>query len=274
MTQSNAYNIALIGCGKMGAALIQGWVKAKLIKRATLIDPNAPDESLLTHNVFHVKQIEDIPQDTLDALDMIILAVKPQIMDGVCESLKDIIPSTLPILSIAAGKSLGFYESLLGQNTPIIRAMPNTPAAVQKAMSAMIANANCTPLHKAIVDDLMNAVGKSLWVDHEGQMDAITAVAGSGPAYLFYFIEALTKAAEHIGLSAEHAALLARQTVIGSSALAEHEAATSPATLRQNVTSPGGTTAAGLEKLMDRRLEEVLTETVLAAQKRSKDLSS
>lgn len=271
MTRGNGYNITLIGCGTMGGAMIQGWLNANLIKHAEILDPNDLDDSLTSHpDLFHVKLMESI---SLDLSNIIILAVKPQIMDSVCQQLADKLPKDLPVLSIAAGKTTGYFERHFGGDAPIVRAMPNTPAAIGKGISALYATPSVTTGQKKIANDLMAATGSVLWLEDESQMDAVTALSGSGPAYVFYLIEAMAKAGETMGLSLSQAMQLARQTVIGSSALAEHETELSAATLRQNVTSPKGTTEAALSVLMDERFQEILNEALLAAQRRAQELA-
>ena len=264
-------NITVIGCGKMGAAMIHGWVKANLIKHVQILDPYDIDDSLTSHpNLFHVKLMESL---SLSKTDIIILAVKPQIMDGVCQELSKILPSHIPVLSIAAGKTTRYFQTHLSKDTPIIRTMPNTPAAIGKGISALYATQNITPAQKEMASDLLNAIGSTIWIDDEAQMDAVTALSGSGPAYLFHMIEVMAQAGEKIGLSQEHALQLARQTIIGSAALAEEQSDTPASILRQNVTSPGGTTEAALNILMNGSFQDIMDETITAAYKRGKELA-
>ena len=183
------------------------------------------------------------------------------------------IPNRTPILSIAAGQSLANFAAYFEPERPVIRAMPNTPAAIGKGMSVAIPNNHATEAHRRIAQNLLSAAGEFLWLESESQMDAVTAVSGSGPAYVFYLMEALAKAATEAGLPEDQAMILARQTVIGSAALAERDASP-PGLLRRNVTSPGGTTEAALAVLMDGRFEEIMTKAVAAATARSKELSS
>ena len=256
----------------MGAALIQGWVDAHLLKRADIIDPVGIPDSLSSHEtLFHVKQMADAE---LMRTDIVILCVKPQIMDVVCAGLKDYLPANVLVLSIAAGKDIAYYESQLTADTPIIRVMPNLPATIGKGISALCTNKAVSEEQKDMAHDLMNAVGQALWLDDESQMDAVTALSGSGPAYLFHLIEAMTSAGEKIGLSPEQATLLARQTVIGASALVEDSPAIPAAILRQDVTSKGGTTAAALEILMDGRFQDIMDEAIKAARDRGIELSN
>lgn len=276
MTQPTKYNVLLVGCGKMGTAMIHGWMGADLLKRATILDPEEIHDSLMIfQSLFHVKQAADI--DFSD-IDMVTLAVKPQIMTLVCEGLNRVIPDslkpTLPILSIAAGKDTPYFKTLFGEQTPVIRAMPNTPAAIGRGVSALYATPNVTPAQKTIASDLLGALGKTLWLDDENKMDAVTAVSGSGPAYVFYLIEAMASAGEKAGLAPDDAMMLARQTVIGSAALAAQEHKIPASILRQNVTSPGGTTEAALSVLMDGKFQDIMDEAIAVATQRSNELSN
>ena len=275
MTQPSKYRIILVGCGKMGGALLTGWKSANLLQRADILDPNPIHDSFMdTNSMFHVKLAADLGfTDT----DMVILAVKPQIMDQICTDIAANIPedrrASLPILSIAAGKSIDSLQRPFDSRTPVIRAMPNTPAAIGKGMTVLCANKHVTERHKKMSETLMAAVGTTLWIEDESKMDAVTALSGSGPAYVFYLIEAMAKAGEQAGLSAEEAIILARQTVIGAGALAADEKDVPAATLRQNVTSPGGTTEAALTILTDGRFQQIMEEAVQAAKKRGQDLA-
>jgi len=273
--QPKKLNMTIIGCGKMGASMIHGWLGADLVKRAVILDPHDINDSLLSHpDLFHVKLMESLFKNETDhKTDVVILAVKPQIMDIICQQLQPILPDSIPVISIAAGKSITFFQSTLSATTPIIRTMPNTPAAIGKGMTALCASDNITDNHKAMATSLMNAIGQTVWIEDEAQMDAITAVSGSGPAYVFYLIETMANAGEKAGLSKEQAIQCARQTIIGAAALAEHDAQTDTATLRQNVTSPGGTTQAALDILMDGSLQNIMDKAIAAAYKRGQKLA-
>ncbi len=263
----------------MGSALLQSWAKNDLLNQLEILDPHVTQETIHSlspdlQSPFHVKPAADL---TLPKSDIVILAVKPQIMGQICTDLASHMPadaSSAPlILSIAAGTSISFFEQAFGDNTPIIRAMPNTPAAIGQGITVLCANDHVTDAQQHMAASLMAAVGKTLWIDDEGLMNAVTAISGSGPAYLFYLLEALALAGEKIGLSSDQATLLARQTIIGASALAAQEPNSSAATLRANVTSKGGTTEAALSTLMDGRWQDILTEAVLNAQKRGEELA-
>lgn len=254
----------LIGCGKMGGAMARAWLNQNVVFKLDVIDPAACD--INDGRVTHSQTLGDI-----DA-DVVILAVKPQILKDAVENVR-VSPDSL-IVSIAAGQSLETLAGLFGDTQPIVRSMPNTPAAIGKGISVSVGNAYISDAHKGMAERLLLSCGLHDWVEDEGLMDGVTALSGSGPAYVFYMIESLKKAGQNIGLSSELSSALARQTVVGSAALAEHESDTPASTLRENVTSPNGTTQAGLEILMDGRFDDILTETLSAARRRSKELNN
>lgn len=268
---TSPYRVTLVGCGKMGSALIQGWDKANILKRADILDPNGiPDSLMNLQSLFHVKRAENL--DFSDS-DLLILAVKPQIMDTICSGLKEILPTGFPVLSIAAGKTTGYFQRHLSDDTPVIRAMPNTPAAIGKGISALYATKTVSDAQKGMATVLMEAAGPVIWVEDEGQMDAVTALSGSGPAYVFYLMEVMAIAGEKAGLEKEQAVQLARQTVIGAAALADTEKKLPATILRENVTSPGGTTEAALKRLMDGQFQTIMDEAIESAKNRGKELS-
>lgn len=264
--------LVLLGCGKMGGALLDGWLANGLDPRATIVlDPKPAD----TLRALSEAQGLSLAEGQYDGPPprTVILAVKPQMM---AEALPAVAGASGALyISIAAGTPIRFFESALGSDARIVRVMPNTPAAVAAGASALFANAACTEDDRALASALTDSVGVSIWLESEDQMDAVTGVSGSGPAYVFYMIEALTAAAEAEGLAPDLALALARQTVVGAAALAG-VSPESAETLRVNVTSPGGTTAAGLEQLMDPEtgLVSLLQKTVHAAAERSRELRS
>ena len=264
--------LVLIGGGRMGAAMLAGWLAGGLdVSAVTVVEPfEATREALSTSHpgLQVVSSIDDVAATP----SIVILAVKPQIMDDVMAPLRAWDGALF--VSIAAGKTLGYFEGHLGADRSIIRVMPNTPAAVGAGISVAVGNAQVTADHKSLATALLQAVGMVDWVEDEGLIDAVTAVSGSGPAYVFHLVEAMTQAGIAAGLEAPLASRLARQTVIGSGVLMAEDDADA-ATLRQNVTSPGGTTQAALDVLMgDNRLVDLLTEAIAAAKKRSTELSS
>ncbi|MFN3954678.1 MAG: pyrroline-5-carboxylate reductase [Pararhodobacter sp.] len=262
----NARGLVLLGCGKMGSALLEGWLKRGLKADAVhVIEPRPSDWLRATGARIN---------DTLpEAPALVVLAVKPQMMGEALPQLAAMGNGTTVFLSIAAGTGLARLGQVLGSATPIIRAMPNTPAAVGRGITALIANAHVQPAAMDLAEALMGAVGQTVRLQDEAQMDAVTALSGSGPAYVFHLIETLAAAGEAQGLPAEMALHLARATVAGAGALAE-EAAESPAQLRINVTSPNGTTAAALAVLMDpeQGFPALLNRAVGAAAQRSREL--
>lgn len=270
--QSPPYDLVLAGCGKMGGAMLDAWLSSGLLAQALVIDPSGlPD---IFQDNPHVSHAPAVPDRFNNEPDVIVLAVKPQILKAASQQLSAITSDKTLILSIAAGQTLETLESLFGIAQPVIRTMPNTPAAIGKGMSVSIANAHVTAAQKKIAARLLEKTGKTAWIDDESLMDAVTALSGSGPAYLFLLIEILTESGKRLGLPEDMAATLARQTVIGSAALAEHESSTSAAQLRRNVTSPGGTTEAALKVLMDGKMQDVFDNALLAARNRGKELNT
>lgn len=266
--KTDELNIALIGYGRMGQALFQGWQQAGISANYTVVSPG---ES----NIQNANSYDNIAEatDNLRQANLICLAVKPQIMDQICSELKPVLNKDCLILSIAAGRTLKSFESHFGIKQPIVRTMPNTPAAIGKGIAVSIANEAVLLNQKQIADMLITTSGGSLWLEDESFMDAVTAISGSGPAYVFYFIEALTNAALKAGLPEDVANTLARQTVIGSAHLAEQEIDSSAALLRENVTSPGGTTEAALKVLMAGEFSQILDKAVQEAISRGQDLA-
>ena len=256
--------MVLLGCGKMGSALLHGWLEGGMDPASiTVIEPY-PSAWLKETGV---RLNVDLPQTA----DVALLAVKPQMMGDALPQLASL--EGAMYLSIAAGVSIAAYEDALGAS-PIVRAMPNTPAAVGKGITALIANASATEAQKGMATALLSAVGDVLWLESEDQMDAVTAVSGSGPAYVFHMIEAMTEAGIAEGLPKELATKLAQGTVTGAGALAA-DADESAEQLRINVTSPKGTTEAGLGVLMgEGGLRPLIRATVAAAAKRSRELGA
>jgi pyrroline-5-carboxylate reductase len=265
--------VILAGCGNMGYAMLAGWLKSGQLKpaEAFVVEPNAElrarAESL---GVPAESDAGGIPADAVP--ELVVLAVKPQVIREVTAAYKRFADGRTTFLSVAAGTGVETFTGILGQSTPIVRCMPNTPAAIGKGMMVVYANAHVSQATKAFVASLLATSGQVATIDDEKLMDAVTAVSGSGPAYIFHFIECLTAAAEQAGLPAETAKLLAMQTVYGAAALAA-ESREDPAVLRKQVTSPNGTTAAALAVLMgDDRLKLLLGEAVEAARLRSEEL--
>ncbi|MCR9276069.1 MULTISPECIES: pyrroline-5-carboxylate reductase [Mameliella] len=259
--------LALLGCGKMGSAMLAGWLARGLPADSVRVqDPN-PSDWLQAQGVHINEGFGNSPA-------VVLIAVKPQMMGEALLALQDLPKGDTLFVSVAAGTPITTYEAHLG-DVPIVRAMPNTPAAVGKGITAIIGNARTTDAHLKTAEDLLSAVGEVVRLEDESQMDAVTGVSGSGPAYVFHMIECLAKAGEAEGLAPELAMALARATVAGAGALAQ-ETGEDPAQLRRNVTSPNGTTQAGLEVLMneDDGLPPLMRATVAAAARRSKELAN
>jgi pyrroline-5-carboxylate reductase len=265
--------LLVAGAGKMGGALLEGLIARGLPGAQIIVqDPSPPPDvaEFLKRNGIRcaatIGSLEAAPS-------LILAAVKPQVMDQVFAPLAKLAGPKTVVLSIAAGKTIASFEQHLQPGIAVIRAMPNTPAQVGRGVTACVANAATSQAQKMMASDLLAAVGSVVWLDREEDMDAVTAVSGSGPAYVFLLAECLAEAGRAAGLSPELAQSLARATVAGSGELLHHSAL-DPATLRKNVTSPGGTTAAALEVLMGTPgLQELMTTAVAAAVRRSRELS-
>lgn len=260
-------NIVVVGAGKMGGALVEGWLKQGVNPQSLhLVDPAfAEDDTRWRARGIDCHVTAGTLKDT--APDLLLLSIKPQMMDNVLPSLAALDHAGLTVLSIAAGTTLGTLQGSFPKAVSI-RSMPNTPAAVGAGITACY-GPDAQPQTRAGITSLLSAVGQVVWVEREQDMDAVTAVSGSGPAYVFHMVEALAEAGEALGLPPETAMELARQTIVGAGRLLE-ESDESAAQLRQNVTSPGGTTAAGLAELRDTgRLSELMQATTRAAFDRS-----
>lgn len=271
-SQSSPYRIMLVGCGKMGSAMLKAWLTANIVSEALVIDPCGLPE--IFKNDPRVQHHEDASQGVTNQPDAVILATKPQTLRQAAEDISGSIKQDCLILSIAAGQSLETLQNLFSKGQPIVRTMPNTPAAIGKGMSVAIANPQVRTAQEEIVSHLLGATGQLEWIKNEDLMDAVTALSGSGPAYIFMLIEVLAKAGEKLDLPKDIAMKLARQTIIGSAALAEVEKDTPASTLRENVTSPGGTTAAALEILMNGELQEIYNKALAKARSRAEELNS
>jgi pyrroline-5-carboxylate reductase len=261
--------IVLAGAGKMGGAMLTGWLAQGLDpKHLVVIEPHPSAEiSALSAQGIRLNP----PAKDIGEVDTLVVAVKPQSFREAGAALKAFTGSSTLVVSIMAGTPIASLEAVCGGS--VVRAMPNTPAAIGRGITVAVAAKKVSAAQRAIADALLRATGSVEWVDNESLMDAVTAVSGSGPAYVFLLAEELARAGVAAGLPADLAAKLARETVAGSGELL-HRSDLSPATLRQNVTSPGGTTAAALEVLMGPDgMEKLMTRAVAAATQRSKDLA-
>lgn len=259
--------ILLVGCGKMGSAMLAGWLERGIAcADVVVVEPSVPDLGA----VRVMASDAAIPSDF--SPDVVILAVKPQVMAEVAPPYARFAPAVF--LSIAAGKTIAFFRNALGPDAVIVRAMPNTPAAVRRGITVCCAGAAVSAEVRGLCQSLLEAVGEVGWVEDEGLMDVVTAVSGSGPAYIFLLAEAMEAAGLAQGLPPELAERLARATVSGAGELLRLSPE-SAAQLRKNVTSPGGTTAAALSVLMaeSRGLACLMTEAVAAATRRGRELA-
>jgi pyrroline-5-carboxylate reductase len=265
--------ILLVGCGKMGGALLDGWLARGLKPDdAVVVEPaQAAAAAAKAKGIAVVAAVADVPASFMP--DVVLIAVKPQTMAEAAPPLRRFAGTGATYLSIAAGKTIAGFEAALGRDAAIVRAMPNTPAAVGRGITVLCANANVTPAARETCGELLSAVGEIAWIDDEALMDPVTAVSGSGPAYVFLLIEELAAAGLAAGLQPDLAMKLARATVCGAGELAR-QAGESAAELRKNVTSPGGTTQAALEVLMaPDGLKPLMTRAVAAATRRSRELA-
>lgn len=261
--------LVLLGCGKMGSAMLEGWLSKAIEPSAfTIIEPY-PSDFLLNLEADGLRLNKPLPMDPA----ICVIAVKPQMMQETLPQLSSLGNADTLFVSIAAGTSLNTLENILGAQTPIVRAMPNTPAAIKKGISAIIGNEQVKETHMLVTEELLQAVGQTVRLSDESQIDAVTAVSGSGPAYVFHLIETMAKAGERQGLPECLALELAKATVAGAGALAE-QATEDPTQLRINVTSPNGTTQAALEVLMHPQngFPSLLDQAIAAATKRGKEL--
>ena len=263
--------LVLVGAGKMGGAMLDGWLALGLDpKRVAIVEPEpAPEiKALATRGV----RLNPHASQVMDA-SFLVMAVKPQVAAEVAPAAKMFTTIGTTVVSVMAGKTIKFLEGAFGFMAPIVRSIPNTPAAVGRGITVAAANARVDAKQRATADTLLGSIGAVEWVADEGLIDAATAVSGSGPAYVFLLAESLARAGAAAGLPADLAARLARATVSGSGELL-HQSPLDAATLRQNVTSPGGTTAAALEVLMAADgLDPLMTKAVAAATKRSRELA-
>ncbi|WP_170598753.1 pyrroline-5-carboxylate reductase [Ruegeria arenilitoris] len=259
--------LVLLGCGKMGSAMLAGWLEHGLPAASVwVIDPN-PSEWLRAQGVNINTPLPEEPA-------VVLVAVKPQMMGEALPAIQALGGGGTLFISVAAGTSIATFERVLGAGTPIIRAMPNTPAAIRQGITALIGNASTSGSDMTLAEDLLSAIGDTVRLQDEAQMDAVTGLSGSGPAYVFHLIETLAGAGEAQGLPHDLAMRLAKATVAGAGALAM-ASEEDPSQLRINVTSPNGTTQAALEVLMHEQdgFPNLLHRAVKAATDRSKELS-
>jgi pyrroline-5-carboxylate reductase len=262
--------LVLIGAGKMGSALLEGWLRLGLDpKNVAVIEPAVPPHiAELTQRGLQLNPRLHALKDAA----AIVLAVKPQVAPQAIPPLGPLIGPSTVVVSIMAGRTLKFLADALGKPCAIVRAMPNTPAAIGRGITVAVPLAT-NEAQRSLADRLLSATGAVEWTTDEALMDAVTAVSGSGPAYVFLLAEAMTQAGIAAGLPADLAAKLARETVAGAGELL-HQSPLDAAVLRENVTSPGGTTAAALKVLMGQDgLKKLMEKAVAAATARSRELA-
>jgi len=264
--------IGFIGGGNMARSLIGGLVADGMPADSIRVaDPNEERRTLLKET-FGVQAV-DGNTALVEASDVVVLAVKPQVLAEVCREIAEPVSGKKPlVVSIAAGIRIDALERWLGSEAAIVRSMPNTPALVGSGATAMVANANADDAQRELAEAILRSVGLTLWLDDEAQMDAVTAVSGSGPAYFFLVMEALQEAGEKLGLPDETARLLTLETAFGAAKMAL-ESEDSAAGLRRRVTSPGGTTEKAIGVLEQRDLRGAFAEALEAARDRSRELA-
>jgi len=263
-------SVLLVGCGNMGYAMLKSWIAAGKMapNDVTVIESHA---ALRARAAELGVSVAESPQQTGNDADFVVFAIKPQAIRDVAPTYVRFAPRST-FISVLAGVSTAIFEEMLGSQAAVIRCMPNMPAAIGKGMMVLFSNRNVSAEARAFGEALLATSGLVATVDSEELMDAVTAVSGSGPAYIFHFIECLIAAGEQAGLPAETARLLAIQTIYGAASLAR-ESGEAPGKLREQVTSPHGTTAAALSVLMgENRMLNLVSEAVDAASKRSMEL--
>lgn len=256
--------IHLVGCGKMGSALLDGLLADGLSPEQFSVQEPAPSETLQASGV-------TLNPASLGGADIIIVAVKPQAAEAVLSPLD--VPDGALVISLMAGVPLAVLQTLLGDGAAYVRTMPNTPAAIGRGITGLFADPQVSAAQRDMADALLQAVGETVWLDSEKEIDFVTAVSGSGPAYVFHMVEALAGAGTAIGLDEARATQLALRTLTGAAAMLEEEGA-DPAQLRRNVTSPGGTTEAALDVLMaENGLIDLMRRAAHKAVDRARDLA-
>ena len=273
MTMTLEGPLLLVGAGKMGGAMLSGWLARGLDPAQVIVlDPAPPAEAQAILDQHRIRRVGALPA-SLEPPAVIVIAVKPQMMDAVFAPIAALAGPRTLVLSNAAGRTIASFERHLPPRVGVIRTMPNTPAAIGRGITVCVANAHVDQRQRAQCEALLAAVGEVGWVTDEWLIDAVTAVSGSGPAYVFLLAECMAEAGVAAGLEPDLARRLARATVSGSGELL-HQSPLGPAELRRNVTSPGGTTAAALAVLMaPDGLQALMTRAVEAARQRGRELA-
>ena len=271
MSSESAGPVVLIGAGNMGGAMLTGWLKSGVPgSSVVVVDPGPSAQMMKTINDAGATHVTAVPADLIAGV--LFLAVKPQVMESVLPPVRSTVGPETVVVSVAAGKTLGFLEAHLGE-AAMARAMPNTPAMVGRGVTGAFANDRVGDAQRGRVHSLLSVSGPVEWVPAESDIDAVTALSGSGPAYVFYLVECMAEAGRKLGLQADLAMRLARETVAGAGELL-HQSPDDASRLRQNVTSPGGTTAAALSVLMaDDAMQPLFDKALAAARKRAEELA-
>jgi pyrroline-5-carboxylate reductase len=268
-----AGSLVLVGAGKMGGAMLEGWLRSGVNPAQVIVLEPTPSPEIADLLRRHGVALNP-PVDSITKAEVVLIAIKPQVTDAVLPSLAGLARSNPLVISVVAGKTIATFARVFGEKTAIVRTIPNTPAAIGRGITTMAANPQVTPAQLHLATTLLSAIGEVVTVDREELIDAATAVAGSGPAYVFYLTECLAAAGASVGLPAELAMQLARATVAGAGELMR-VTGTDAATLRKNVTSPNGTTYAALQVLMAAEgMQPLFTAAIKAATDRSRELAN
>ncbi|MEN3931247.1 pyrroline-5-carboxylate reductase [Microvirga sp. W0021] len=264
-------SLMLVGAGKMGGSLLEGWIKAGFPGDRVIVSDPYPSEEMAVYCVQHGITLN--PASAPFEPEALVLAIKPQMLESSAAAINNFIGKSTVIISILAGKTISNLQSYLTNATAIVRTMPNLPASIGHGATGAYANERTSGRQKSQVDALLKTSGTTEWLSREEQIDAVTAISGSGPAYIFYLTECLAEAGIQLGLPRELSERLARATVTGSAALMS-ESSLAPSKLRENVTSPGGTTAAALNNLMaPDGLQPLMNKATASAKKRAGELA-
>ena len=272
MAGASSPSIMLVGAGNMGGAMLSGWLRSGVPGSSiTVTDPSPSEAMQKVIAEAGARHVTSAPEG--QSVDILFLAVKPQVMEAILPPLKSVVGEGTVVVSVAAGKTLAFLARHLGE-AAMIRAMPNTPAMVGRGVTGAYANPKVSEAQREQVQALLRVSGPVEWVANETDIDSVTAVSGSGPAYVFYLVECMAEAGRKLGLPADLAMRLARETVSGGGELL-HQSSDDASKLRQNVTSPGGTTAAALAVLMaEDGIQPIFDKAIAAARQRAEELGS
>ena len=267
-------HILLVGFGKMGRALLKGWFSNNIVQTVSILDPLVKEipqnfrefQKINLYNSANEFPIKFSPS-------MVVLAVKPQVMKEALLKLVVLKDEKTSWLTVAAGLPIIFYENILGKEVSIFRTIPNTPAEVSKGITAIFKNEHCNKEQTQLAENLLNSIGEVLYLEDESLMDAVTAISGSGPAYFYYFVEAIVYSGISIGLSKKHSLKLAKETFLGAAVLLE-KSNEEVSSLRENVTSPGGTTEAALKIFQqNNQYFKLVKKAIISARNRGIELS-